>query len=230
MSHLRMKKIILRICIVMMMCMPLTLLAQGKGKGKKDPRFKCDTVTVDAVFDDSENYGIKSDGLPYLGLENAATVCILLEQDHDFILGTNNNRLDMAYGVDRKVTLDFDANNSPEDLLDLPFFPYYQVVDASIRVDEASPAEEPSVTRFIMWFEVDRKDYKLYFDGQQGASNVLVMNTTAEGSDLRQWTIESIAPHKARLTYGKGKSYVELLFTMLFQITVYETDKDPTCL
>jgi len=218
------KEKILSICVVVMLCMPILLMAQG-GKGK-DKSGRCYTITVDAVFDDASTNGIQSDGYDYIGLQNAATVCILRGQDYDFILGTMNYRLDMRYaGFDRKVTLDFEANNTN---LNLPFEPF-QIVDASIRVDLV--LEAPVETRFIMWFEVEGskyRNYKLYFDGQLGASSVQV---TVDGDEPnRKWTIESINGHKARLEYGRGKDYIEQIFLMPFKITVDETSKPPTCL
>ena len=220
---------ILSICVALALCIPLLLLAQsnqGKGnKGKKNP--SCNTVTADAVFRDGATDGILSDGEGfYKGLEGA-TVCLLTEWDYDFILGCRDTKIEKGY-IDRKVILDFSANTG-NDLSLLPFDPF-QVADVLIRVDEVlSDADySDSEMRFLLWFDVGRNSYQLRFDGLDECEWVKVTQETVSG--LRRWTIESIGSHTARLEKVKGKRYTVGHFIMPFQITVYETEKDPTCL
>jgi hypothetical protein len=232
-KSLGMKGRILSICVALALCIPLLLLAQsnqGKGnKGKKNP--SCQTVTADAVFRDGTTDGIRSDGIwggEYRGLEGA-TVCLLTEWDYDFILGCRDERIEKGY-PDRKVKLDFSASNSEEDLIGLPFDPI-QEADVLIRVDEVLSDEgdyTDSEMRFLLWFDVGRDSYQLRFDGLDDCEYVEVTQTGI--SPNRIWTIESIGSHTARLEKLKGKRYTAGHFKMPFQIVVYETDKDPTCL
>jgi hypothetical protein len=232
------KRRTLSICVALALCVPLLLLAQsnqGKGnKGKKNP--SCNTVTADVVFRDGVTDGIRSDGGPsiwedttYYGLEDTL-VCLLTEQDHDFIMSTEGNTpYERQSGLDRKVILDFTAN-SGNDLTSLPFDPVL-IGDVLIRVDEVlSDADyTDSEMRFLLWFDVGRNSYQLRFDGLDECEWVTVTQET-DSSGLRQWTIESNGTHTARLEKVKGKRYTVGHFIMPFQITVYETDKDPTCL
>ncbi|NIM90182.1 MAG: hypothetical protein GTO17_04460 [Candidatus Aminicenantes bacterium] len=225
-KFLGMRGRILSICVASGLVIPLLLLAQsnqGKGGKGKDPN--CNTVTADAEFRDAIGDGIYSDGYGfYKGLEGA-TVCLLTEQDHDFILGCMNTKIEKGY-IDRKVTLDFLANNT-----NLPPFDPIQVVDVSIRVDEV--LSETNYTdqekRFLLWFDIGRNSYQLRFDGLDECEWVKVTQYTDPDTGLRQWTIESIGTHTARLEKVKGKRFTVGHFIMPFQITVYETDKDPTC-
>lgn len=234
------KQRILIICAVLALCLPLLLIAQGdKGQGNKGGKSSlCQTVTADAEFrDDSTDgigsgseYSIKGNNKMYYGLEDAL-VCLLKEQDHDFILSTvGKTSYERASGIDRKVRLDFSANYN--DLSLLPFDPILEV-DALIRVDEVLSDNPEGYTdqlkRFIMWFSVGRDNYRLVFDGLDQSEWVLVTQTGTTPN--RIWAIASAETHAARLEYDhRGKRYTVGHFVMPFQITVYETDKDPTCL
>ena len=231
-KSLGMKRRTLSICVALALCIPLLLIAPlNQGKGKKNP--SCNTVTADAEFRDDGLDGIRSDDGPsfygdkkYYGNEDAL-VCLLKDQDHDFILSTEGNtRYERQSGLDRKVTLNFSANNS-----NLPPFYPIQVADVLIRVDEVlSDADYSDVEmRFLLWFDVGRNSYQLRFDGLDECDYVTVTQQT-DSSGLRQWTIESNETHTARLEKVKGRRHTVGHFIMPFQITVYETDKDPTCL
>lgn len=230
-------KRILSICAALALCVPLVLLAQGN-KGKKPSA--CPTVTADAVFRDGEmdgiqsgnEYSIKGNDKKYYGLEDAL-VCLLTEQDHDFILSTEGKTsYERASGINRKVTLDFGANNTTW----LPFSATLEV-DALVRVDEVlsdTDYTDPKM-RFIMWFSVSRDNYRLVFDGlvidEFNQSDWVEVTQTTNADGLREWTITCTDSHKARLEYDhRGKRYTVGHFVMPFQITVYETKKEPTCL
>lgn len=240
------KKRILIICMAVALCVPLFLLAQkNKDKTVSVQRTNCLTVTADAEFGDDSGDGICSDGeysiygdKTYYGLEDIL-VCLLIEQDHDFLLSTQGKtKYERSSGTDRKVTLDFSANAN--DLSLLPFY-HLQVVDALIRVDEVLsetgyPATEK---RFILWFKVGRNDYRLVFDGLiidelNGEMNEWVSVIQAGNAEPgpRHWTIESTGSHKARLENDqRAKRYTIGHFIMPFKMTVTERqDKPPTCL
>lgn len=226
------KKRILSICAALALCLPLLLLAQG-GKGNKGGKSSmCQTVTADAEFRDDFSYGIRSgdensiyNDKKYYGLEDAL-VCLLTEQDHDFILSTEGKTsYERASGINRKVTLDFTVNNgySPFDVDPIE-------VDALIRVDEVlSDTGYTATKRFIMWFSVGRDDYRLVFDALDESEWVLVTQTGTTPN--RIWTIASAGTQTARLESDhRGKRYTVDHFVMPFQIIVYETEKEPTCL
>lgn len=231
------KKRILSICAALALCVPLLLVAQGnKGKGNKGGKSSmCETITADAIFCDELGDGILSDGgysihgdTKYYGLEDTL-VCLLKEQDHDLILSTQGGtKYEKESGLDRKVTLDFSANNNCNLL---PFDPILEV-DALIRVDEVlSDTEYTDITtRLLMWFDVGRDSYQLRFDGLDDCEWVLVTQTYDPDTELREWTIKSIGTYTARLEKVKGKRYTVGHFIMPFQITVYETEKPATCL
>lgn len=215
------------ICAVLALLVPLVLLAQGKkNNGNKGKSGSCETITADAEFRYQITDGIRSDGNGlYMGLDDTL-VCLLTEQDHDFIMSTEGNTpYERASGVDRKVTLYFGANN-----FDLPPFDPIQIVDTLIRVDEVlSDGDYTNQDkRFIMWFKVGRDNYKLVYDNLDPSDMVSVTQTGT--SPNRIWTIESTGTHNARLEKVKGKRYTVGHFIMPFQITVYETEKPPTCL
>jgi len=235
-KSLGIKKRILSICAALALCLPLLLLAQGdKGKGNKGGKSSmCQTVTADAEFRDDGN-GIRSGDensiygdKKYYGLEDAL-VCLLTEQDHDFILSTQGGTsYERASGIDRKITLNFSINGNY--LSSLPFDPILEV-DALIRVDEVLSdtgyTDQPK--RFIMWFSVGRDDYRLVFDALDESEWVLVTQTGTTPN--RIWTIASAGTQTARLESDhRGKRYTVDHFVMPFQIIVYETEKEPTCL
>jgi hypothetical protein len=230
------KKKILIICAALALCIPLLLVAQGdKGKGNKGGKSSmCQTVTADAEFRDTQGDGIRSGvensihgDKKYYGNEDAL-VCLLKGQDHDFILSTmGGTKYERASGIDRKVTLDFGANGNPAP----PFDSLSFEVDPLIRVDEVLSDDPEGYTdqpkRFIMWFSVGRDNYRLVFDGLDESEYVSVTQTGT--TPERIWTI--ISTDKARLEYDhRGKRYTVGHFVMPFQITVLETEKDPTCL
>ena len=222
------KNKVLSLYAALALCVPLILLAQeNKVEVNKKNGPNCQTRTADALFRDNISDGISSDGIwegVYEGL-NGSTVCLLTEWDYDFILGVRDKRIERETGIDRKVTLNFTANNSH-----LPPFNPNQTVDALIRVDEVlSDTEYTATKRLIMWFKVGRDDYRLVFDGLDDVDWVLV--TQSGISPDRTWIIESRESHTARLEYDhRGKRRTVGYFTMPFRITVYETDKPPTCL
>jgi len=180
-------------------------------------------MTAKAAFSDwvqGSPAGIRGDGKgDYVGLQNAV-VGLLVGQDHDFVLSTTDRQVEKAAKVDRKVTLDFGANNSQTDLskFGLPFAPFQ--VDALIRVDEVymvgiDPVKYPnnqSSTRLILWFG----NHRLYFD--YGTVSV-----TGSASRPRHWFIESMYPHVAWLQVTKGAGNTTIgHVTMPVQITVDE--------
>jgi len=233
----------LSICAVLALCLPLLLVAQGdKGNGNKGGKSSmCQTVTADAELRDDgdgirsgNEYSIHNDK-KYYGLEDTL-VCLLTEQDHDFILSTEGKTsYERASGINRKVTLDFGVNNggySPFDVDPIE-------VDALIRVDEVLSNDAESYTnqpkRLILWFSIGRNNYRLVFDGlvidEFNQSDWVEVTQTTNADGLREWTIASAETHKARLEYDhRGKRYTVDHFVMPFQITVYETTKPPTCL
>ena len=226
-----------RLGVALALCVPLVLLTQGnQGKGNKGKKNQnCQTVTADAVFRDDASDGILSDGefssiyndKKYYGLEDTL-VCLLKEQDHDLILSTaGKTQYERASGVDRKVTLDFLANN-----LNLPPFDPDLVTDVLIRVDEvlSDTNYADMEKRFLLWFDIGRDHYQLRFDGTDCD---LVWVTQSRESPNRIWTIESTGDHTAWLVKLKGVSRKTTVdyFIMPFKITVTERqDKDPTCL
>lgn len=236
----RIKKRTFIIYAALALLVPLVILAQGnKGKANKDKSDSCQTITADAVFRDATQNGIdgiRSDGdfssiygdSKYYGNEDTL-VCLLKEQDHDFILSTEGGtKYERESGVDRKVTLDFSAHPD-NDLSLLPFDPV-QVVDVLIRVDEVlsdTDYTDPE-KRFLLWFKVGRDSYQLRFDG---ADCELVAVTQTGINPNRIWTINSTGSSTAWFVKLKGlKKNTVGYFKMPFKITVYETTKPPTCL
>ena len=230
------KGILLRMFVALALCISLFLVAQGKqGKGNKGKGPNCKTITADAEFRDETGDGIRSDGLysvhgdkRYYGLEDTL-VCLLTDQDHDFIQSTQGGTsYEKESGVDRKVTLDFTASIE-NDLTLLPFQPY-QIIDPLIRADEIlSDTDYTDLPkRLLLWFDVGRDKYQLRFDG---IDCDLVWATQSGESPNRIWTIESFGDELARLVKLKGlKKNTIGYFKMPFKITVYETAKPPTCL
>jgi hypothetical protein len=213
----------LLLCVWVALCLPLMLTAQNPN---------CTSMTAKAAFSDwvqGSPAGIRGDGKgDYVGLQNA-DVGLLTGYDHDFVLDTRDNHVEKAAKVDRKVTLDFGANNSQTDLskFGLPFAPFQ--VDALIRVDEVymvgiDPVKYPnnqSSTRLILWFG----NYRLYFDSG-------TVSVTGNASRPRHWVIESTYPHVAWLQVTKGMNNVTIgTIKMPVQITVDEIPgAPPSCI
>jgi hypothetical protein len=227
-----------RLGIALALCVPLVLLTQGKqGKGNKGGKSSmCETVTADAEFLDAFGDGILSDfsiygDKMYYGLEDTL-VCLLKEQDHDFILSTRGGtKYERESGVDRKVTLDF---STPLPGSFNPFVNTVQIVDVLIRVDEVlnDATDYADIEkRFLLWFDVGRDSYQLRFDGTD-CELVSVTQQTYLGTGLRKWTIKSTGTETAWLVKIKGVSKKTTVgyFKMPFQITVYETEKPASCL
>ncbi len=233
-----------RSALVWVLCLMLGLIwgllqdgAEAAGQKGKPSSSKCNHLTAAAVFRDADTDGIKSDGQSiyyegsngsfygspseYHGWEDS-TVCLMMFDDYDFIMGTSGTSFEKT-GINRLAVLNFAANPNPP----VPFDPF-QLVEVNIRSDYVYDIEAdqgPFNKRLIVWFTANRVDYKLYFDDTDDETDMVQVTLTGTTPN-RVWTIESSG--QGRLV-GPRKTGIVGYFYVPFKITIYETNYPNTC-